>query len=59
MMEKSLRLPPDPLYTFKGNMGPIHCLLYTAVGNKELLYASTQTGSVHIWNLQVWYYKYK
>lgn len=51
-MEKNLKPPPDPIYTLKGKMGPIHCLLYTPFSNKELLYASTQTGSVHIWNLQ-------
>lgn len=51
-METSLKAPPDPVCTLKGKMGPIHCLLYTVLGSKDVLYASTQAGSVHIWNFQ-------
>uniref|UniRef100_A0A1B6D3P9 Uncharacterized protein n=2 Tax=Clastoptera arizonana TaxID=38151 RepID=A0A1B6D3P9_9HEMI len=46
------KTPPDPLYTIKSNMASIHSILLRIADNKELIYASTENGKVHIWNLK-------
>lgn len=43
--------PPDPVYVLKGDMGPIHSLMFKSSLNQ--LYAGAESGKIHIWNLNV------
>ncbi|XP_063993888.1 guanine nucleotide-binding protein subunit beta-like protein 1 [Diachasmimorpha longicaudata] len=45
-------LPPDPIYVFRGDMGPVHSLLFRISPYIEHLYAGTESGNVHIWDLK-------
>ncbi|XP_011497853.1 PREDICTED: guanine nucleotide-binding protein subunit beta-like protein 1 [Ceratosolen solmsi marchali] len=45
-------LPPDPVYIMKGDMGPIHSLLFRISPYVEHIYAGTESGRVHIWDLR-------
>ncbi|CAB0028558.1 unnamed protein product [Trichogramma brassicae] len=45
-------LPPDPAYIMKGDMGPVHSLLFRVSPYIEHLYAGTESGKVHIWDLR-------
>lgn len=47
--------PPEPLYSFRGNMSSIHCILPFISELNELLYAGTNAGKVHVWDLKVTY----
>ncbi|OXU22322.1 hypothetical protein TSAR_012067 [Trichomalopsis sarcophagae] len=44
-------LPPDPVYLMKGDMGPVHSLMFRVSPYIEHLYAGTESGRVHIWDL--------
>lgn len=44
---------PDPLFTLRGDMESIHSLLFRKSGGCDFLYASTQAGIVHKWDIQV------
>lgn len=44
---------PDPVFTLRGDMKSIHCVLFQLKNNSEYLYASTQSGIIHRWNLKV------
>lgn len=44
--------PPEPLFTFRGTMSPIHCLIVVIKGDNEILYAGTSEGYVHVWDLK-------
>jgi hypothetical protein len=44
---------PDPLFTLRGDMAAVHGLIFQLTENAEYLYASTQAGIVHKWNLEV------
>lgn len=46
-------LPPDPSYVLRGDMGPIHSLMFKVSPYIEHIYAGTESGNVHIWDLQV------
>jgi hypothetical protein len=46
-------LPPDPVYIMRGDMGPVHSLLFRISPYVEHLYAGTESGTVHIWDLKV------
>lgn len=45
--------PPDPEYIIKGDMGPIHSLMFLITPHTEHLYAGAESGKIHIWNLRV------
>lgn len=47
------RLPPDPRYIFRGDMGCVYCVLFQVNSATEHLYAGTDKGNVHIWDLKV------
>uniref|UniRef100_A0A8D8Q770 Guanine nucleotide-binding protein subunit beta-like protein 1 n=1 Tax=Cacopsylla melanoneura TaxID=428564 RepID=A0A8D8Q770_9HEMI len=40
--------PPAPIFTFKGFMSSVHCILV----DEDILFAGTQEGKVHLWNLK-------
>lgn len=44
---------PDPLFTLRGEMAAVQSLLFHLTEDVEYLYASTQAGIIHKWNLQV------
>lgn len=46
-------LPPDPVYILRGDMGPVHSLLFKISPYAEHLYTGAETGIIHIWDLQV------
>ena len=46
-------LPPDPSYMLRGDMGPVHSLLFRITPYIEHLYAGTESGNIHIWDLKV------
>ena len=46
------RVPPDPRYIFRGDMGCVYCVLFQVDSATEHLYAGTNTGNVHIWDLK-------
>lgn len=48
-----MKSSPDPVYMVKGNMTEVHCLLYDLTPDNELLFAGTQSGVIHIWDLQL------
>ncbi|KAK0162166.1 hypothetical protein PV327_008526 [Microctonus hyperodae] len=45
-------LPPDPIYVLRGDMGPVHSLLFRISPYIEHLYAGAQSGNIHIWDLK-------
>jgi len=45
-------LPPDPTYMLRGDMGPVHSLLFKISPYIEHLYAGTESGAIHIWDLK-------
>lgn len=49
-------LPPDPVFCFKGDMGYVHSLCFPTHQNNytDTLLASTETGKVYFWNLEVY-----
>ena len=52
-------LPPDPVYIFKSEMSPVTCLTFQITPYFESIYAGTQAGKVHKWNLKVSYINLK
>lgn len=46
------RPPPLPVYTLKGSMLPVHCLMFDLKNNEENIYAGTRKGKVHLWDLK-------
>ena len=46
-------LPPDPVYIFKGEMAPVTSLTFKITPFLQYIYAATQSGKIHIWDLQV------
>lgn len=46
-------LPPDPAYLLRGDMGPVHSLLFRVSPYVEHIYAGTESGIIHIWDLKV------
>uniref|UniRef100_A0A0A9Y053 Guanine nucleotide-binding protein subunit beta-like protein 1 n=1 Tax=Lygus hesperus TaxID=30085 RepID=A0A0A9Y053_LYGHE len=44
---------PDPVFSFRGEMGNVLCILLSAKSGQELLYAGTSQGFVHLWILKV------
>ncbi|XP_075235712.1 guanine nucleotide-binding protein subunit beta-like protein 1 [Lycorma delicatula] len=46
------RPPPTPLFTLKGLMEPVHSIMFDLNKDEEFLYAGTQEGKVHIWDLK-------
>ena len=47
------RAPPDPLFVIRGDMAPVHCLLFDNSNGEELLYVGAEDGTVHVWDLKV------
>jgi WD40 repeat protein len=45
-------LPPDPVYMMRGDMGPVHSLLFRVSPYIEHVYAGAESGKVHIWDLR-------
>ncbi|XP_057667421.1 guanine nucleotide-binding protein subunit beta-like protein 1 [Diorhabda carinulata] len=47
-------LPPDPVYSFRKDMGHIHCLNFCVRGEKFVsqLLAGTEKGTVYFWDLE-------
>ncbi|XP_043279013.1 guanine nucleotide-binding protein subunit beta-like protein 1 [Venturia canescens] len=45
-------LPPDPIYILRGNNGPVHSLTFKITPYIEHLYAGTENGDIHIWDLK-------
>ncbi|XP_014271162.1 guanine nucleotide-binding protein subunit beta-like protein 1 isoform X2 [Halyomorpha halys] len=45
--------PPEPLYSFRGNMKSVHCILPVINETNELLYVGTNSGQVHVWDLKL------
>ncbi|CAH0382367.1 unnamed protein product [Bemisia tabaci] len=45
--------PPPPLFSMKGSMEAVHSLAFKLDDKIPLLFAGTQSGHLHIWNLQV------
>ncbi|XP_058798115.1 guanine nucleotide-binding protein subunit beta-like protein 1 [Phymastichus coffea] len=45
-------LPPDPVYIMRGDMGPVHSLLFRVSPYVEHLYAGAESGRIHIWDLR-------
>lgn len=47
-------LPPDPVYSFKKDMGHIHCLNFCVRGENFVsqLLAGTEKGTVYFWDLE-------
>ncbi|XP_015602838.1 guanine nucleotide-binding protein subunit beta-like protein 1 [Cephus cinctus] len=45
-------LPPDPIYLLRGDMGPVHSLLFRVSPYIEHLYAAAESGKIHIWDLR-------
>ncbi|CAH1398748.1 unnamed protein product [Nezara viridula] len=45
--------PPEPLYSFRGNMKSVHCILPIINESNELLYIGTNSGQVHVWDLKL------
>lgn len=45
-------LPPDPAYLLRGDMGPVHSLLFRVSPYVEHIYAGTESGIIHIWDLK-------
>lgn len=48
-------LPPDPAYLLRGDMGPVHSLLFRVSPYVEHIYAGTESGIIHIWDLKVFF----
>ena len=46
-------LPPDPAYLLRGDMGPVHSLLFRVSPYIEHIYAGAESGKIHIWDLKV------
>ncbi|KAL0276428.1 UNVERIFIED_CONTAM: hypothetical protein PYX00_004009 [Menopon gallinae] len=46
-------LPPDPVYIFKGDMESVFCVMFKELNEKSVLYAGTQSGLVHVWDLKI------
>lgn len=46
-------LPPDPVYVMRGEMEMIHCLSLNITKNVEQIFAGTEGGKIHIWDLKV------
>lgn len=42
--------PPEPKYVLRDGMGPVSCVDF---GSDDTLYAGTQDGCVHVWDLTV------
>lgn len=51
--EKMAILPPDPAYLLRSDMGPVHSLLFRVSPYIEHIYAGTESGKIHIWDLKV------
>ncbi|KAJ8682300.1 hypothetical protein QAD02_018092 [Eretmocerus hayati] len=45
-------LPPDPVYVMRGDMGPVHSLMFRVSPYIEHLYAGAESGKVHIWDMR-------
>ena len=43
-------LPPDPVFNFRNEMGPVNCLCFH---HSERLFCGTAKGDVYLWDLQV------
>ncbi|KAL1501046.1 hypothetical protein ABEB36_006448 [Hypothenemus hampei] len=54
-------LPPDPLYCFKENMGPVHCICFPKRNPdySDLLLAGTENGDVYFFDLECNRLQYK
>ena len=48
-----MMLPPDPIYIFKGEMNSLSSVSYKVNVESENIYVGTQTGKVHVWDLEV------
>lgn len=48
-------LPPDPVFSFKADMGFVHSICFPSIQNEytETLLASTESGKVYFWDLEV------
>lgn len=48
-------LPPDPVYSFKADMGYVHSICFPSVSAEycDTLLASTESGKVYFWDLEV------
>lgn len=42
--------PPEPKYVLQGAMGPVSCIEF---GSEDVLYAGTEDGWIHIWDLMI------
>ncbi|KAG8234018.1 hypothetical protein J437_LFUL013853, partial [Ladona fulva] len=47
-----LRSPPDPLYTLKSDLNPVHSVCFWSHEKNEKLFAGCQSGQVQLWSLQ-------
>lgn len=47
-------LPPDPLFCFRENMGPVHALCFPQRNPdySDILLAGTEKGDVYFWDLE-------
>ncbi|KAF7994105.1 hypothetical protein HCN44_011374 [Aphidius gifuensis] len=45
-------LPPDPIYILRGDMGPVHSLLFKISPYYEHIYAGGENGIIYIWDLK-------
>ncbi|GLV36747.1 uncharacterized protein CBL_02418 [Carabus blaptoides fortunei] len=47
-------LPPDPVFSFKADMGFVHSICFPTIHNEytDTLLASTESGKVYFWDLE-------
>ena len=50
MLQKPRPPPPEPKYVLRDGTGPVSCIDF---GTADTLYAGTQDGCVHVWDLTV------
>jgi len=50
MSQKQPATPPEPKFVLRDGMGPVSCIDF---GLDETLYAGTQDGWIHFWDLTV------
>lgn len=53
MSQKQPPPPPEPKFVLRDGMGPVSCIDF---GLDEIMYAGTQDGWIHVWDLTVMFY---